>query len=140
MKKALSLISLVAGSIMIASAQVSIGVNGGTLSIGQNAVQGQVNGGPLLSLLGLAQDIVSRLGIFAVGVAVVAFFWFLIKFIVKGGDSADEKNLGIKGMGYSILAIFVMVSIWGIIGALGGMLGIGQGGAVPIPAIPTPNR
>lgn len=140
MKKALSLISLVAGSIMIASAQVSIGVNGGSVSIGTQATQGQINGGPLLSLLALAQTIVSRLGIFAVGLAVVVFFWFLIKFIVKGGDSADEKNLGIKGMGYSILAIFVMVSIWGIIGAMGGMLGIGQGGSVPIPGIPVPTN
>ena len=83
MKKALSLISLVAGSIMIASAQVSIGVNGGSVNIGQNAVQGQINGGPLISLLQLAQDIVSRLGIFAVGLAVVVFFWFLVQFIWK---------------------------------------------------------
>jgi cytochrome b len=140
MKKALSLISLIAGSVMIASAQVSIGVNGGSVSIGTQATQGQVNGGPLLQLLALAQTIVSRLGIFAVGLAVVVFFWFLIKFIVKGGDSADEKNAGIKGMGYSILAIFVMVSIWGIIGAMGGMLGIGQGGSVPIPGIPVPTN
>lgn len=140
MKKALSLISLVAGSIMIASAQVSIGVNGGSVNIGTQATQGQVNGGPLLALLALTQTIVSRLGILAVGVAILAFFWYLIKFITQGGESSDAKSASLKGMGYSILAIFVMVSIWGIVGALGGMLGVGQGGSVPIPGIPVPTN
>ncbi|MCF7843297.1 hypothetical protein K9M47_00180 [Candidatus Gracilibacteria bacterium] len=132
MKKALSLISLVVGSVMISSAQ--------TINIGTTASVGQVNGGPILQLLALAQTIVSRLVPFAVGVAVIAFFWYLIKFIMQGGESGEQKSVSLKGMGYSILAIFVMVSIWGIIGALGGMLGVGQGGSVPIPGVPVPTN
>lgn len=117
---------------MIASAQ--------TINVGSTATQGQVNGGALLSLLALAQTLVSRLGIFAVGVALLAFFWFLIKLIMNGGESADGKASAMKGMGYSIMALFVMVSIWGIIGLLGSMLGIGQGGSVPVPGIPVPTN
>jgi hypothetical protein len=29
------------------------------------------------------------------------------------------------------------VSIWGIVGFLGNLLGINQGGAIPVPAVPT---
>jgi hypothetical protein len=39
-------------------------------------------------------------------------------------------------MGYSILAIFVMVSIWGIIGFIGNTLGVGAGGGAPVPVVP----
>jgi hypothetical protein len=153
MKKALSFFSMVIVSATLASAQViNVGgtaggvpvtgstANGGVINIGVQAAQGQVNGGPLLQLLALAQTIVSRLGIFAVGVAVLAFFWFLILFIWKGREDGAEKTRSLAGMGYAILAIFVMVSIWGIVGALGGIFGIGQGGSVPIPGIPVPTN
>jgi hypothetical protein len=132
MKKTLLSASLFVTSATVAFAQtVSIG-------FGTGAAQGQVNGGALLNLLNLAQTIVSRLVPFAVGVAVLAFFWFLIKFITQGGESSDAKAVSLKGMGMSILALFVMVSIWGIIGFFGSIFGIGQGGNVPIPSVPVP--
>ncbi len=131
MKKALTLVSVVAGNIMLASAQISI-------NIGVGANQGQVNGGALLQLLALAQTIVTRLVPFAVGLAVLAFFWFLIKFIWKGSENPDEKSASLKGMGYAILALFVMVSIWGLVGFMGSLVGINQGGSVPIPGVPIP--
>lgn len=126
MKKALSLFSIAFGSILVAYATAP--------------AQGQINGTALTGLLALAQTLVTRLVPFAVGVAVIAFFWYLIKFITKGGVSATDKEASLKGMGYSILALFVMVSIWGIIGALGSMLGVGQGGTVPIPGVPVPTN
>lgn len=151
MKKSLISLSIVLASVMLASAQViqvggtlggvpiQVGTgNGGTLLIGQTAVQNQVNGGALLSLLALAQTLVARLGIFAVGLAILAFFWYLIGFIWKGRDNPDEQKKTLHGMAYAILAIFVMVSIWGIVGVLGSITGIGQGGSVPIPGIPVP--
>ena len=132
MKKALTTLSLALSSVTYALAQV-----GGTITIGNQATQGQINGSALLSLLGLAQKIVTLLVPFAVGLAVLAFFWFLITFIWKARDDAGEKQKSMAGMGYSILALFLMVSIWGIIGFLGSMFGIGQGGNVPIPGVPS---
>ncbi len=144
--------SFTLGNIMIASAQINVGgtiggvpvtagtANGGTVNIGVQATQGQVNGNMLLQLLALAQTLVTRLVPFAIGVAVLAFFWYLVQFIWHGGESGEAKGKSMKGMGYSILALFVMVSIWGIIGALGGMIGIGQGGSVPIPGVPVPTN
>ena len=129
--KALTALSLLTSSIGLAIAQAPI-------VIGQASQQGAVNGGALLQLLALAQNLVTRLVPFAIGLAVLAFFWFLIKFIWKGSEDAKEKDAAMKGMGYSLLALFVMVSIWGLVGFLGSMFGINQGGNVPIPGVPVP--
>lgn len=130
MKKALTFISFLSSSVMIAVAQVQI-------TVGQTSTAGTVNAGPLMSLLASAQDIAGKLVPFAITVAVLAFFWYLIKFITQGGESGEKKEASMKGMGYSILALFIMVSVWGIIGLLGNMLGVGQGGIVPTPGVPT---
>ena len=129
MKKALTFLTIISASVSTVFAQVSIGIG---------ATQGQVNGGALLQLLALAQTIVTRLVPFAVGLAVLAFFWYLIEFIWKGAADPAKRQESLKGMGFAVLALFVMVSIWGIVGFAGSLLGIGQGGTVPIPGIPTP--
>jgi hypothetical protein len=103
----------------------NIGIGGGTGSVGTN-----LNFSGPLGLLALAQTIVSRLVPFLVGLAVVVFFWFLVTFIWKGKDNPEEQKKGRAGMMYSLLAIFVMVSLWGIITFIGGILGIGQGGSI----------
>lgn len=139
MKKALTTIvttlALVGSSISYGLAQTNINIG----NVGSTAQQGQINGGALLQLIALAQTIANRLVPFAIGVAVLGFFWFLIQLIVKGPESGEKKDSAMKGMGYSILALFLMVSIWGVIGFLGSVTGIGQGGAVPTPSIPQPN-
>lgn len=103
----------------------------GSIGGGQPVVISGGGTNALFKLLALAQTIVSRLVPFLIGVAVLAFFWFLIIFIWKGQDSPEEQKKSLAGMGYSILAIFVMVSIWGIIGFFGSIFGISQGGSMP---------
>ncbi len=125
MKKALLTFSLIISGFSSLYAQ-------GSVATGQMVnLSGGSGNNALLRLLGLAQTIVSRLVPFLIGVAVLAFFWFLITFIVKGKESPDEQKKSLAGMGYSILAIFVMVSVWGIIGFFGSIFGIGQGGSMP---------
>jgi hypothetical protein len=131
MKKTVTTLSLVAANVAIAFAQVN-----GTITIGNTASQGQVNGGALLSFLSLAQTLVARLVPFAISLAVLAFFWYLINFIWLGKDKPEDQPKNMKGMGFSILALFVMVSIWGIVGFLGSTLGVGQGGKTPSPCLP----
>jgi hypothetical protein len=128
MKKALLILSTLGAGVSSVFAQV----------IGTAAQQGQVNGGALLGLLALAQTIVARLVPFAIGLAVLAFFWFLIRFIWLGKEDAETKKISLQGMGYSVLALFVMVSIWGIIGLMGSIFGVNQGGNIPAPGIPLP--
>lgn len=125
MKKALTSISVALSSILVTYAQTT---------------PGQVNGGAILSLLALAQTIVVRLVPFAVGLAIVVFFYYIIVFIVKGNSDPEAKGASVRGMLYSIGALFVMVSIWGLVGFLGSILGVGQGGSAPIPGVPVPQN
>lgn len=129
LQKGLIAASVASTSLALAFAQITIGIG---------TQQGQVNGSALIQLLNVAQDILSRLVPFAVTLAVLAFFWYLIQFIWKGGQDPATKTSSLKGMGFSILALFVMVSIWGIIGLLGSIVGVNQGGNIPIPGVPRP--
>jgi len=52
-----------------------------------------------------------------IGLAVVFFLWSVVKFI-KSGDNEDARAQGKALMAYGIIAIFVMVSLWGLIGIL----------------------
>lgn len=112
----------VKGSLGGAPISVSFGSNAGNVCGGSNS---------LLNLLCLAQIIVTRLVPLAIGLGVLAFFWFLIEFIWKGKDNPDDQQKGLKGMGYSLIAIFAMVSIWGLIGLIGSLTGVNQGGNLP---------
>ena len=63
----------------------------------------------------------------AVSLAFFFFFWNLFKFI-KAAD-ADSKEAAQGKMVWSLVAIIVIVSLWGIIGFVRGVLGIGVGEA-----------
>lgn len=56
--------------------------------------------------------IINILVVLAIGVAIIVFFWGLITYLVKAGE---EKSKGLQLMLYGIVAIFVMVSIWGLV-------------------------
>jgi hypothetical protein len=78
------------------------------------------------SLTGIVQFIsktVSALIPIFFGLAIVYFFWGLVKYIRSAGDpkaAADGKSIMIWG----VIAIAVMASIWGLVGWLGGLFGI----------------
>lgn len=97
---------------------------------GNNANGTPVQGGQLMNIFILVSTLVSRLVPFLIGVALLAFFWFLIEFIWKGREDPGEQNKAKAGMAWAILALFVMVSVWGIIGFMGNILGIQQGGTI----------
>lgn len=135
MKKALTFISFSFANLMIASAQTNIQVpiTANTQGV---AGAGTINDSAIKALIASFSDIIGMIVPVLVSLAVAAFFFFLVKFIWKGKDEPKERENGLAGMGYSILAIFVMVSVWGIVGLFGNILGIGQGGASPIPQVP----
>jgi len=72
----------------------------------------------------------------AVGVALLVFFWGLAKFIFRvGGDEKAVEN-GKRLMIWGVVALFVMIAVWGIIGFIGDALGIdvrqnNSGGTTP---------
>lgn len=61
-------------------------------------------------------DLINPLIRIAVGAALLVFFWGLAKFIfhVSGDEKAVDE--GKRVMKWGLIALFVMVSVWGIIG------------------------
>lgn len=67
----------------------------------------------LVDTLVLASTLLNGvIGLF-ITLAIVVFFWGLIKYLISLGS--EQQSEGLKIMFWGILAIFVMVSIWGII-------------------------
>ena len=84
----------------------------------QTAAQG------LLGTLALANRILNGLVGLLILVAILAFFWGLIKYLFSGGG--EDKSEGLNLMFSGVIAIFVMVSIWGIIRLLQNTFGVTQ--------------
>jgi len=67
-----------------------------------------------------------------VAMALLVFFWGLVKFIFRVG-SGDEKAVeeGKNLMKWGLIALFVMVSVWGIISLMSGEFGFGSSLTLP---------
>jgi len=79
-------------------------------------------------VVGIALPIVVALGL-------ITFFWGLVKFIFAQGNEeakADAKRIMLWGL----IALFVMVSVWGLVEFIGNALGIGQGTQIIVPTVP----
>ena len=129
MKKALTSLSLLLAGVSTTFAQINVNTTGVSTA-------GRVDGSVLFNLLGIASKLIGDLTKVSVALIVLVFFWFLITFVWKGKDDAAKRGEAIKGMMWSIVAIFVMVAIWGLVGFLSNVLGIGVGGSVPVPSVP----
>lgn len=66
-------------------------------------------------------------------IAIVVFFWGLISYLANiGGEDAAKK--GIQLMLWGIIALFVMVSVWGIIRLLQNTFGVGGNQTAIVPS------
>jgi hypothetical protein len=115
MKNKILLPLLLALSPLVASAQLG-GVKGLIVSVG---------------------DIVVTLTKIAAAAALLVFFWGLVKFISKAGDVKAVEE-GRRFMLWGIIALFVMVSVWGIVLFLQTQLNIHQGLPFNVPTFPNP--
>lgn len=77
----------------------------------------------VLGVLQLANRFFNGLVGLFITVAIVVFFWGLIKYLQSVGD---DKAAGLKIMLMGVVTIFVMVSIWGLIALLQSTFGVQQ--------------
>lgn len=89
----------------------------------------QSSGQPTLTGI---QTLIQTLGHFislllpiVVALALLGFFWGLAKFIFSAGDEG-AKDEGRRIMIWGVVALFVMVSVWGLVQFIGQNLGINQ--------------
>lgn len=74
-------------------------------------------GGLILSAKGIINTLIGIVG----ALALLVFFWGLVKYIANAGDEkakAQGRNIMVGG----VIALFVMFSVWGIIRFLQGEL------------------
>ena len=84
------------------------------------------------SLITSIGTLVSTATPIVVGLALLAFFWGLAKYIFSAGDEG-ARDKGKEIMIWGIVALFVMISVWGIVNFIGTSLGLDNTG----PTIPT---
>ena len=80
----------------------------------------------LAAISNLATAIGSIIGILipaCMALAVLAFFWGLVKYIASASDEAAKEG-GKTLMIWGMIALFVMVALWGILGWVQAQLGI----------------
>jgi hypothetical protein len=91
--------------------------------------------GYFTNLIGQIKNIAGLLVPVLISFAVILFFWNVVKFVAGGAD--DEARKEAKGMMiWSLVAIFVMVSIWGLIAWIQTLTGV-SGGTVTTPGLPS---
>lgn len=73
-------------------------------------------GDGLNRLIDQFQVLVMRLVPVLIGLALLVFLWGVLKYIIVKDDSAKTEARNV--MMYGIIALFVMVSVWGIVTVL----------------------
>lgn len=91
---------------------------------------------PIIQIINAVAYVVGLLIPIAIGVALLVFFWGLIKYI-KGSGKGHKQ--GLNTMKAGLISLFVMVSVWGIIAFAQSALGIRGNSSAPqnAPYIPT---
>ena len=89
--------------------------------------------GNIEQLVGSIGDIVAMALPIVVALALLAFFWGLVKYIFAVAD--DDKAAGKKLMIWGIIAFFVMVSVWGLVEWVGEALGVEQQNSIDVPTV-----
>jgi hypothetical protein len=78
---------------------------------------------------------VGKLAVILIGVALVVFFWGIIRYVLAGADE-EKRAAGRSLMIYGVIGLFVMVAIWGLVYFIGSLLGVSVGRGVTVPAVP----
>jgi len=78
----------------------------------------------LFNVLGTFGGLLNVLTPIVVALALLAFFWGLAMYVMNfSGDDKDKKK-GRDMMTYGILALFVIVSVWGLVSILQNTFGL----------------
>lgn len=90
--------------------------------------------GTLQGIVKLAGDIIKSLVGILFTLAIVVFFWGLVKYLFSAGD---DKAKGLSLMLMGIVAIFVMASLYGLVGILQRTIGAGGNATFTPPTVNT---
>jgi predicted membrane channel-forming protein YqfA (hemolysin III family) len=81
----------------------------------------------LSSLIGSAKGLLDQIVVFLIALAVVWFIWNVISYAMSSDE--DKKKAAKSQMIWGIIAIAVIVSVWGLVAILQGIFGVNTEGA-----------
>ncbi|MCC6290489.1 hypothetical protein IT398_00205 [Candidatus Nomurabacteria bacterium] len=81
----------------------------------------------------LITKVLNPLSYLFLAVAVAYFLMGVLKYVRQSG-SDDDREEGRKMMIYGIVALFVMVSVWGLVNVLGGTFNL-DNNSLPVPSL-----
>jgi len=73
--------------------------------------------GGVLGLLAQANDLINRLIPFVIALTVLVFLYGIFKFVMSGNNEDGRKD-AIGLITWGVIALFVMVSVWGLVNIL----------------------
>jgi hypothetical protein len=92
----------------------------------------------VLSEAGTLGQIVNALIPVAFALAILFFFWGLAMYVLAAGDE-EKKGKGRSIMIWGVIAIFVLVAIWGIVALIADVFGIDPAETQPAPNVNLPD-
>lgn len=95
------------------------------LSLAVVATPAAASAQTFLDTLNLVNTVVNAFVPILLSVAVLVFFWGVIQYLVSLGDET-KRAAAIQLMIWGVIAIFVMVSLWGIIRLLQSTFRVGN--------------
>jgi len=99
------------------------------------AFAGNANIGYFTSLANQVTNFLGLLTPIIFALAIIYFFWGLAKFILAAGDE-EARAQGKSIMIWGVVAIFVMISVYGLVTLLGSIVGVSNVTTVTLPSIP----
>jgi len=115
---------------IIQSLKILISVLSGFLPAWAFAQQDQGVKGLIVSFGGIVKLLIP----ISAACALLFFFWGLAKFILNVGSEGGQEE-GRQVMKWGIIALFIIVSIWGIVGFIQSDLGIPDINSLTAPSI-----
>lgn len=76
----------------------------------------------------IIDTIFTPLTLLIIASAVVMFLWGLVQYITKGGEGSKEA---VSLIFWGVVILFVMISVWGLVGILTGTFGFGDAPITP---------
>jgi uncharacterized membrane protein YidH (DUF202 family) len=97
-------------------------------------VDAQTTRNGITGLLQLVQNTINAIIPIIIGLAVLVFLWGLLSYVVSKDADRQKEARGV--MIWGIIAIFVMVSVWGLVGILNQTIFGANGSSVQAPNTP----
>ena len=86
-----------------------------------------------------AGDLLNQIAPLLLALAFVYLLWNIVKYIEAGQGDAKGRETARDAIIASLILLFVMVSIWGLVGIIRRTVGVGEGATAPTltpPSVP----